>query len=462
MTAPMLYRTPTVVAGALLVLLAAACAPVSNPKSAPQATATPASLSQQNTEPSALESQTPSFSHPTQVTNPYLPYGLTQYAIFLGQAGGSPFRAELRLLPRTESITWDGGTTDNIVIQYSAFAGGQLIEVAYDYYAQADDGSVYYFGEDVYNYEDGKVVDQDGSWLAGRDGAPPALMMPAHPQTGMIYHPENLPGVVFETDEIIAMDAAVTTPATGAINDGLRVQETLMDGAIEYKTYGLNFGELTAEAADETSQLALFIPVEAAVSAIPEPLATIEAQAQDIFDSAPKADWTRIERDVITVKEAWQRYDPQSGPRTVPEPFLNKMATVMAELESAVGSKDPPATLQAANDLSEAALDIFAVYNPSPPADLGRLAMLERQLMLDVQAGDYAAAANSLAVTDAIWVRLQADVRARNGADVASHFSASISAQAEALHAQDDQSVILEAQNGLELVGVVEKLFQPD
>ncbi|MBW7882623.1 MAG: hypothetical protein H3C34_08295 [Caldilineaceae bacterium] len=458
----MLHRSPIVVAGAVLVLLSAACAPVSNPNSALQATATPASSSQQSTEPSALEAHTPSFSHPTQVTNPYLPYGLTHYAVFLGEAGGSPFRAELRLLPRTESITWDGGTTDNIVIQYSAFSDGHLVEVAYDYYAQADDGSVYYFGEDVYNYEDGKVVDQDGSWLAGRDGAPPAVMMPAQPQTGMVYHPENLPGVVFETDEIIAMDAAVTTPATGAINNGLRVQETLMDGAIEYKTYGLNFGELMAEAADETSQLALFIPVEAAVNAIPEPLAAMEAQAQDIFDSAPQSDWTRIERDVISMNEAWQRYDPQSAPRPAPAPFLHKVETAIAELESAVASKDLPATRQAANDLSEAAVDLFAVYNPSPPADLGRLAMLERQVMLDVQAGDYAAAANSLAVTDAIWVRMQADVRARNGADVASHFSASISAQAEALHAQDDQSVILEAQNGLELVGVVEKLFQPD
>ncbi|MEZ4556880.1 MAG: hypothetical protein R2854_10605 [Caldilineaceae bacterium] len=37
-----------------------------------------------------------------------------------------------------------------------------------------------------------------------------------------------------------------------------------MDGSVEYKTYGAQVGELVAEAADEHSQLALFLPTDAA------------------------------------------------------------------------------------------------------------------------------------------------------------------------------------------------------
>ena len=46
-----------------------------------------------------------------------------------------------------------------LVSQYVAYLGGRIQEVALDFYAQADDGSVWYFGEDVYNYEKGAVAD---------------------------------------------------------------------------------------------------------------------------------------------------------------------------------------------------------------------------------------------------------------------------------------------------------------
>ncbi len=50
-------------------------------------------------------------------------------------------------------------------------------------YAQADDGSVWYFGEDVFDFRDGAIVVTEGTWLAGRDG-PAAMIMPADPQVG--------------------------------------------------------------------------------------------------------------------------------------------------------------------------------------------------------------------------------------------------------------------------------------
>ena len=41
--------------------------------------------------------------------------------------------------------------------EYAAFLDGRIAEIAYDLYAQADDGSVWYFGEDVYNFADGAI-----------------------------------------------------------------------------------------------------------------------------------------------------------------------------------------------------------------------------------------------------------------------------------------------------------------
>ena len=49
---------------------------------------------------------------------------------------------------------------------------GQMVEVSRNYFAISKrTGNVYYFGEDVDIYKDGKVASHDGSWLSGVNGA---------------------------------------------------------------------------------------------------------------------------------------------------------------------------------------------------------------------------------------------------------------------------------------------------
>jgi hypothetical protein len=50
-------------------------------------------------------------------------------------------------------------------------------------YAQGDDGSVCYLGEDVADFEDGAIVAKESTWFAGKDG-PAAMIMPADPKVG--------------------------------------------------------------------------------------------------------------------------------------------------------------------------------------------------------------------------------------------------------------------------------------
>ncbi len=61
---------------------------------------------------------------------------------------------------------------------------GAVVEDTYDWYAQDTDGNVWYLGEDVKDYEDGKVVSTEGSWEAGVDGALPGIVMPGHATAG--------------------------------------------------------------------------------------------------------------------------------------------------------------------------------------------------------------------------------------------------------------------------------------
>ena len=128
------------------------------------ATATPASTTATEVTKSAIQTQdgvSPRFSHPTVITNPLYPVSLTAHAIFLGKESSKPARNEVTLLPITKTISWNAQSIETQVTQFVAYVDDQIVEIAYDYWAQADDGGVFYLGEDVSNYEDGKIPDHE-------------------------------------------------------------------------------------------------------------------------------------------------------------------------------------------------------------------------------------------------------------------------------------------------------------
>ncbi len=93
-----------------------------------------------------VDLEMPTFSDPTNITNPLFPVSSQDSVLMLGHVDGKPFRTEVTLLPETQIIEWEGQRVETLVSQYNAFLDGRIQEVAYDYYAQADDGSVWYFG----------------------------------------------------------------------------------------------------------------------------------------------------------------------------------------------------------------------------------------------------------------------------------------------------------------------------
>src|SRR3989304_670506 len=88
----------------------------------------------------------PSFSDPTNITNPLFPVSQQHSVLLLGTVDGKPFRSEVTLLPDTKTVEWNGRQIEALVSQYAAYLDGRIHEVALDFYAQADDGSVWYFG----------------------------------------------------------------------------------------------------------------------------------------------------------------------------------------------------------------------------------------------------------------------------------------------------------------------------
>ena len=192
---------------------------------------------------------------------------------------------------------------------------------------------------------------------------------------------------------------------------------------------------------------------------VPNSLEIIEAAAEDIIDYAPSGGWDQIGKDVADIADAWKSYQPQAGKDGASQEIQEAMMTAIEKLQTASEVKDAAATMQGSNDVSAAVVEMFALYNPNIPADIGRLDVLERQLILDVAAHDYSAAEISLAQTKSTWEKVKPTVLEHNGRDVAEEFEASLAAQEAGLNVKDDEVLTIDARNGLEIVDALEQLY---
>jgi hypothetical protein len=182
------------------------------------------------------------FTHPTVINNPYLPLSSLKQDIFEGTEEGKKVRVERTAKPDMHKTFKIGVmTVEALAFEDRAFIDGQIEEVALDYFAQDDAGTVYYLGEDVDEYKDGKVVNHEGSWLAGKDTPVPGVMFPATPKVGAKWRSEDVSREIGEKDEIVAVGETVTVPA-GTFKDCVKVKETLADGKVEYKYYAKGIG----------------------------------------------------------------------------------------------------------------------------------------------------------------------------------------------------------------------------
>lgn len=126
------------------------------------------------------------------------------------------------------------------VIQEFETADGELVEISRNFFAICQPSrDVYYFGEEVDIYEDGRIVSHDGAWLAGRRGAEPGIIMPdAAFLLGSRYFQELAPGIAMDRAEHVANDLEIDVPA-GFLEDCVQVNETtpLEPGSVSTKVY---------------------------------------------------------------------------------------------------------------------------------------------------------------------------------------------------------------------------------
>lgn len=161
----------------------------------------------------------------TTGTNPYFILQPGYRLVFAGIEDGEPLNVTVIVSNETK-VVGDGIVTRVVEERTVNSETNDLKEITKDYFAICDkSNSVFYFGEDVNNYEDGKLVDHEGSWLHGTDNARAGLIMPGTILLGSRYYQEIAPDIAMDKAEVISLNQTVNVPA-GSFSDVIEMTET--------------------------------------------------------------------------------------------------------------------------------------------------------------------------------------------------------------------------------------------
>ena len=121
---------------------------------------------------------------------------------------------------------------------------GQVIEDTLDWYAQDIYGNVWYFGEISMSYEDGVLVNIDGSWTTGVDGAKPGYAMKAAPVIGESYRQEFALNNAEDGAEVLSLTGTATATGGSCNNNCLITRDfsPIIPSLLEHKYYAPGIG----------------------------------------------------------------------------------------------------------------------------------------------------------------------------------------------------------------------------
>jgi hypothetical protein len=218
---------------------------------------------------------------------------------------------------------------------------------------------VWFFGEDVTRYEDGFVLDHEGSWLAGDDGSP-AMIMPADPQLGDVFRSENMPDFILE--EVMVQDLGMTVPGPRAPSMAPWWARSSTSSRAWPRTRRSppRYGEFTSGIGSNVETMALALPVDTRHGPPPAGLAAISNGAINVLDAAEAEHWDGVTAALEAMNAQWATHKASSD---VPPLLAIQMdhaldAVAGDPLSPALDDRNIEGVREAAIKLAQASLDL--------------------------------------------------------------------------------------------------------
>jgi len=153
-------------------------------------------------------------------------------------------KVTITVLDETKKI----GSVKTRIVEEREEKDGELAEVSRNFFAICKEhGDVFYFGEEVDDYKDGKIVSHSGAWRADEANSRAGIIMPGTILLGARHYQEIAPNAK-DRAEIISDDVTMKTPA-GTFSNCIKIEETTGLDPNEkcYKTYAPGVGIIQDE-----------------------------------------------------------------------------------------------------------------------------------------------------------------------------------------------------------------------
>lgn len=189
------------------------------------------------------------FTNPLTIDNPFMPLVVGTTYIYSSETKDGTEEDTVTVTSASRNL---GGVECRAVSDIVTLTNDVLdhvpVEETTDWYAQDDDGNIWYCGEDTveHMYDDmGHFIGDstEGSWNADIPGAEPGIVMLADPMPGDSYRQEFLEGVAEDMAKVLRLNAKVSIEM-GDFEDCLKTKEwsPLEKGVVENKYYAKGIG----------------------------------------------------------------------------------------------------------------------------------------------------------------------------------------------------------------------------
>lgn len=181
------------------------------------------------------------FSSPLKIDNKYFPLKPGTTMIYEGKSEEDPTREVFVVTNDTKEVMG----IPTLVVHDDAYVKGEHEETKDDWFAQDDQGNVWFMGE--YTTDLTNKGSHEGSWEAGVKGAKAGIIMEADPKVDDTYNQEFVKGVAEDKGTILSLDEKITVPYD-SFSNVLKTKDfsPLEPDIVENKYYAQNIGEIKA------------------------------------------------------------------------------------------------------------------------------------------------------------------------------------------------------------------------
>lgn len=156
---------------------------------------------------------TAKFDNPTVINNQWFPLTPGTQYIYDGFTDEGGVKIHHRIVYNVTDLTKVVAGVQTVAVYILDYSDGQLVEAEVAFYAQANDGTVWFLGEYPEVYEDGQLAEAP-AWFHGLKGAKAGVVMKANPEVGKPSYAQGWGPAVNWTDRgrVVALGEQTCVP----------------------------------------------------------------------------------------------------------------------------------------------------------------------------------------------------------------------------------------------------------